>query len=120
MLIILITSVELGTYFKGHNVCKEIWNPKLGEELVRIEPNNYVDKFAVSTEKDINLFGHMTKVVMGKFAKTILFSSKWQLLELFAKLSDINIRFNIVTQIVAFEILVLLKYKIMTVKMCIP
>ena len=111
MLIILITSVELGTYFKDHNVCKEIWNPKLGEELMRIELNNYVDKFAV---------GHMTKVVMGKFAKAILFSSKWQLLELFAKLSDINIRFNIVTQIVAFEILVLLKYKIMTVKMCIP
>lgn len=120
MLIILITSVELGTYFKDHNVCKEIWNPKLGEELVRIEPNNYVDKFAVSTEKYINLFGHMTKVVMGKFAKAILFSSKWQLLELFAKLSDINIRFNIVTQIVAFEILVLLKYKIKIVKMCIP
>ena len=41
--IILITSVELGTYIKGHHVYKEIWNPKLGEELiVRIEPNNLV------------------------------------------------------------------------------
>ena len=45
MLIILIISV-------GHNVCKEIWNPALGEELnVRIEPNYYVDKSAVSVWK---------------------------------------------------------------------
>ena len=45
MPIILIISV-------GHNVCKEIWNPTLGEELnVRIKPNDYVDKSAVSVEK---------------------------------------------------------------------
>ena len=73
----MVTSVKLGTYFKGCNVCKEMWNPKLGEELnVRIEPNNYVDKFAVSVGKDINLFRHLIKAALGKFAKTILFPSK--------------------------------------------
>ena len=45
MLIILIISV-------GHSMCSEIWNPMFGEELnVRIEPNNYVDKFTVSVER---------------------------------------------------------------------
>ena len=73
MLIILIISVELGTYFKGHKVKIQ----KLGQELnVRVEANNYVDKLAVSVEKDINLFGHLTKAALGKLAKTGLFSSK--------------------------------------------
>ena len=77
MLIILVLSVELGTYFKDHNVCKEMWNRKLAEELnVRIKPSNYVDKFAVTVEKDTNLFRHLTKPALGKFAKTILFPSK--------------------------------------------
>ena len=67
MLIIFITSVELRTYFRGHNVCKEIWNPKLGKLNVHIEPNNYVEKFAT----------------LAKFANTMLFPSKWQLLELY-------------------------------------
>ena len=45
MLIILIISF-------GHSMCSEIWNPLFGEELnVRIEPNNYVDKFTVSVER---------------------------------------------------------------------
>ena len=58
----MVTTVERGTYFKGRNLCKEMWNPKLEEELnVRIEPNNYVYKFAVSVEKDINLVRHLTK-----------------------------------------------------------
>ena len=72
--IILITSVELGTYIKGHHVYKEIWNPKLGEELnVRIEANNLVDKFAVCVEKDGNIVRHLKKGVSGKFAKTIFY-----------------------------------------------
>ena len=51
MSIILITSVEIGTYVKGHHVRKEVWHPKLGEELkVHIEPNNCVDKFTVWVE----------------------------------------------------------------------
>ena len=54
-----------------------MWNPKLEEEPnVRIEPNNYVDKFAVSVGKDLNLFRHLIKAALGKFAKTILFPSK--------------------------------------------
>ena len=76
MLIILIISV-------GHNVCKEIWNPTLGEELnVRIEPNYYVDKSAVTVQKIENFFWHLKKVA---FAKTILFPSKWHLLELYCE-----------------------------------
>ena len=76
MLIILVLSVELGTYFKDHNVCKEMWNRKLAEELnVRIKPSNYVDKFVVTVEKDTNLFRHLTKPALGKFGK-ILFPSK--------------------------------------------
>ena len=43
---------------------------------VHIEPNNYVDKFVASVEKERNIFGHLTKVALGKFAKTILFPSK--------------------------------------------
>ena len=48
MSMVLITSIELGTYMKGYRV----WNPKLGEELnVQIEPNNFADKFSICTEK---------------------------------------------------------------------
>ena len=48
-------------------VHKEIWNPKLGEELnVRIEPNNLVGK-------DANIVEHLKKGVSGKFAKTVFY-----------------------------------------------
>ena len=28
--VILSTSLELGTYIKGHHVCKEVWIPEVG------------------------------------------------------------------------------------------
>ena len=84
--IILITSVELGTYIKGHHVYKEIWNPKLGEELnARIEANNLVDKFALCVEKDGNIVGYLKKGVSGKTVFYLLGSDNYS--NCFAKVS---------------------------------
>ena len=46
--IVLITTLDLETFIKGHHVYKDIWTPKQGEQLdVLMEPDNRMDKFAV-------------------------------------------------------------------------
>ena len=40
--------LDLETFIKGHDVYKDIWTPKQGEQLdVLMEPDNRMDKFAV-------------------------------------------------------------------------
>ena len=46
--IVLITTLDLETFFKGHHVYKDVWTPKQGEQLdALMEPDNRMDKFAV-------------------------------------------------------------------------
>ena len=46
--IVLITTLDLETFIKEHDVYKDIWTPKQGEQLdVLMEPDNRMDKFAV-------------------------------------------------------------------------
>ena len=46
--IVLITTLDLETFIKGHHVYKDIWTPKQGEQLdVLMEPDNQMEKFAV-------------------------------------------------------------------------
>ena len=46
--IVLITTLNLETFIKGHHVYKDIWTPKQGEQLdVLMKPDNRMDKFAV-------------------------------------------------------------------------
>ena len=74
MPVVLTTFIELETLIKGHHVYKDIWTPKLGEELeVRIEPDNHVDKFSVCIKKDGKIAGHLKKGASGRFAKTIYY-----------------------------------------------
>ena len=59
---------------KGHQECKNIWTPKIGEILsTEREPGNVVNKYAVSVKKDNEIVGHLPLGKNEKFAKTVLF-----------------------------------------------
>ena len=46
--IVLITTLDLETFIKGHHVYKDIWTQKQGEQLdVLMESDNQMNKFAV-------------------------------------------------------------------------
>ena len=50
--------------------------PEIGETLkTRLEPENAVDRFAVTVEKEGLIVGHLNKGNIGRFAKTVLFPS---------------------------------------------
>ena len=72
--IVLITTLDLETFIKGHHVYKDIWTPKQGERLdVLIEPDNLMDKFAVCVKINEKIEGHLKKCTSGRFAKTIFY-----------------------------------------------
>ena len=71
---VLITTLDLKTFIKGHHVDKDIWTPKQGERLdVLIEPDNLMDKFAVCVKINEKIEGHLKKCTSGRFAKTIFY-----------------------------------------------
>ena len=60
--IVLITTLDLETFIKGHHVYKDICKQKQGERLdVLIEPDNRMDKFAVCVEINEKIVGHFKK-----------------------------------------------------------
>ena len=60
--IVLITTLDLETFIKGHHVYKDIWTPKQGEQLdVLMEPDNRMDKFAVCVKINEKIMGHLKK-----------------------------------------------------------
>ena len=72
--ITLITSMDLETFIKGHQIYKNIWTPQLDELLeVSTEPDNPLDKFAVAVKKNQNTVGHLKKGKTGRFAKTLFY-----------------------------------------------
>ena len=59
LLIVLITTLNLKTFIKGHHVHKDIWTAKQGEQLdVLMEPDNRMDKFAVCVKINEKIVGH--------------------------------------------------------------
>ena len=83
--IVLITTLDLKTFIKGHHVYKDIWTPKQGEQLdVLMVPDNRMDKFAVCVKINEKIAGHLMKGTSGRFAKTVsyflhndAYSSAW-------------------------------------------
>ena len=72
--IVLITTLDLETFIKGHHVYKDIWTPEQGEQLdVLVEPNTRMDKFAVCVKINEKIVGPLKKGTSGRFAKTILY-----------------------------------------------
>ena len=72
--IVLITTLDLETFIKGHHVYKDIWTPKQGEQLdVLMEPDNRMDKFAVCVKINEQIVGHSKKGKSRRFAKTIFY-----------------------------------------------
>ena len=72
--IVLITTLDLETFIKGHHVYKDIWTPKQGKQLgVSMEPDNQMDKFAVCVKIIEKIVGHLKKGTSGRFTKTIFY-----------------------------------------------
>ena len=68
--IVLITTLDLETFIKGHHVYKDIWTPKQGKQLdILMEPDNQMDKFAVCVKSNEKIKGHLKKGTSGRFAK---------------------------------------------------
>ena len=59
---VLITSLDLETFIKGHHIYKDIWTPKQGEQLdVLMEPDNRMGKFAVCVKINEKFLGRLMK-----------------------------------------------------------
>ena len=71
---VLITTLDLETFIKGHHVYNDIWPPKQDKQLdVLMEPDNRVDKFAVCVKINQKIVGYLKKGASGRFAKTIVY-----------------------------------------------
>ena len=72
--VVLITTLDLETFIKGHHMYKDIWTPKQGKQLdVLMKPDNRMDKFAVCVKINETIVGHLTKGTAGRFARTIFY-----------------------------------------------
>ena len=72
--VVLITTLGLETFIKGHHMYKDIWTPKQGKQLdVLMKPDNQMDKFAVCVKINETIVGHLTKGTAGRFARTIFY-----------------------------------------------
>ena len=72
--IVLITTLDLETFIKGHYVNKDIWNAKEGEQLgVLMEPVNRMDKFAVCLKINEKIVGNLKKGTSWRFAKILFY-----------------------------------------------
>ena len=55
-----LESVTIDSYIRGYHAYKEIWIPTAGEELLlRREPDNIDDQYAVAVTKDGEIVGHV-------------------------------------------------------------
>ena len=72
--VVLITTLDLKTFIKGHHVFKDKWTPKQGEKLdVLMEPDNRMDNLAVCVKINDKIVGHLKKGISGRFQKTIFY-----------------------------------------------
>ena len=72
--IVLITTMDLETFIKGHHVYKDIWTPKQGEQLdFLMEPDNGMDKFTVCVKINDKIVAHLKRITSGRFAKAIFY-----------------------------------------------
>ena len=72
--IILITTLDLETFIKGHHACKDMWTPKQSEQLdVLMESDNCMDKFPVCLTINEKMVGHLKKGTSRRFAKKIFY-----------------------------------------------
>ena len=72
--VIVTRNFEMVSYVKGYHVYKTLWNPLIGEFLLRErEPDNPIDKYAVCVKKENKIVGHLPLGKSGKFAKTIFY-----------------------------------------------
>ena len=72
--VIVSRNFEMVSYVKEYHVYKTLWNPLIGEFLSRErEPDDPMDKYAVSVKKENKIVGHLPLGKSGKFPKTIFY-----------------------------------------------
>ena len=58
------SSVEISSYVRGVHAYKDIWEPREGEVLLlKCEPDNVEDRFAVAVIKSEQIVGHVPKTL---------------------------------------------------------
>ena len=68
------SSYKLDSFIQGYHIYQDIWSPELFEELRAVrEPQNIVDKYAVSVTKAGKVVRHLMKGKTGQFAKIIFY-----------------------------------------------
>ena len=72
--VMLHDEVVMTSFLKGYHAYEDVWKPFVGETLDgKREPNNVVDKYAASVNKEERIVGHIEKGKTKKFAKTIFY-----------------------------------------------
>ena len=70
----IIKEFETESVIKGYHAYMNDWTPLLGENLsTRLEPENEIDKYSVAVTKDARLVVHLNKGKTGRYAKTIFY-----------------------------------------------
>ena len=66
-------SVDIPSTVRGHHIYKNVWMPRIGEELaVIVEENNEYDRHAVAVTKNDSIVGHVPR----ELATTLYFFLK--------------------------------------------
>ena len=74
MPLVFIKEFETESVIKGYHAYMNDWTPILGENLsIRLEPKNYIDKYAVAVTKDARVISHLKKGKTGRYAKTVFY-----------------------------------------------
>ena len=74
MPLVIIKEFETESVIKGYHAYMNDWTPLLGENLsTRLEPENEIDKYSVAVTKDARLVVHLNKGKTGRYAKTIFY-----------------------------------------------
>ena len=72
MPLVIIKESETESVIKGYHAYMNDWTPILAENLlIRPEPENEIDKYAVAVTKYARVIGHLKKGTTGWYAKTI-------------------------------------------------
>ena len=76
--IIVLTYIDVVFSVKEYHVYKNVWTPRLQEQVHReIEPKSSVDKYVVTVKKDAKIVGHLSLRKSGKCKNDFLFPSSW-------------------------------------------
>ena len=72
--IIITSDTIVKSFVKNYHAYKDLWKPFINERLTTaMEPDNFLDKYAVCVKKNNVIVGHLLLGKDGRFAKMIFY-----------------------------------------------